>query len=127
MRCKNVIMVIIFTQHISNVEVVGEQWWKTINYKKVVVHNRQSGNDRKTYEFFNDVDEILSKKPNIVPDFMISSSTLGDSTKQIRSQKRKQVESEEEDYLSGDSLTEIDESGIISDENIKKNENTDSR
>ena len=54
-----------------------ESRWRTMTkqYKAVVDHNSTSGNERKTYKYYNEIDEILGCKPNIVPLATASSSS----------------------------------------------------
>lgn len=36
-------------------------------YKRVKDHNSRGGNNRETFEYFEDIDEVLGCKPNITP------------------------------------------------------------
>ena len=49
---------------------------KTITraYKSVKDNNSKSGSSRKTYEYEKDLDDLYEKRPNIKPDFVLSSS-----------------------------------------------------
>lgn len=50
--------------------------WKGFKktYKKIKDHNNTSGSDRKQWEFFNAMDDLLGKKPEITPVAVCSSS-----------------------------------------------------
>ena len=80
-----------------------ETRWRTMvkTYKKTVDHNRQSGNDRKSCLFYNELDEILGKKPNVTPKVTYSSSGYGNSYNKK--------------FLSEDASLDVDE-GEIEDE-----------
>lgn len=60
--------------------------WKGLKdmYKNIKQHNEKSGNDAKKWIFFNDMDEFMYKKPEIVPPATCSSSRglqINNSTK----------------------------------------------
>lgn len=58
--------------------------WKCLKdtYKNVKKHNDTSGNDIKEWEFYDDINEFLHKKPEITPEATCSSN-LGLSVKGI--------------------------------------------
>lgn len=50
--------------------------WKTLlaAYRRVVDHNNKSGNDRKEFQFLDEMKEILVHNPSVTPQFTISSA-----------------------------------------------------
>ena len=51
-----------------------------IEYKRVKDHNSRSGNDRETFEYLEEVDEVLGCKPNITPKRVLECGLAADDT-----------------------------------------------
>ena len=49
-------------------------------YKRVKDHNSRSGNDRETFEYFEEIDEVLGCKPNIAPKRILECGLAADDT-----------------------------------------------
>ena len=49
-------------------------------YKRVKDHNSRSGNDRETFEYLEEVDEVLGCKPNITPKRVLECGRAADDT-----------------------------------------------
>ena len=49
-------------------------------YKRVKDHNSRSGNDRVTFEYFEEIDEVLGCKPNITPKRVLECGLAADVT-----------------------------------------------
>ena len=53
------------------------KWGKlTIKQKKIEDHNSKSGNDRKTWKFYDELSQCLAKDPSVTPVCTLESSTL---------------------------------------------------
>ena len=70
------------------------------SYKKTVDHNRKSGNDRKVCSYYEELDKLLCDKPNITPEYTISSSGFGD-TKKRKIAETDMSDSDAESNISG--------------------------
>ena len=49
-------------------------------YKRVKDHNSQSGNNRESFEYFDEMDEVLGSKPNITPKEVVECGLAEDAT-----------------------------------------------
>ena len=49
-------------------------------YKRVKDHNSQSGNDRETFEYFEEINQALGCKPNITPKHVLECGLAADDT-----------------------------------------------
>ncbi|XP_028410979.1 uncharacterized protein LOC114533613 [Dendronephthya gigantea] len=70
-----------FNEEIDDVYTTGDQCqskWKKLEqkYKDVKLHNSQSGNNRKEWEFYDLMDDVIGNNPNVVP--VCTMSTIGD-------------------------------------------------
>ena len=104
-----------------------ETRWRTMlkQYKKVVDHNRQSGNDRKTCQYFDELNDILSEKPDVTPQVTFSSSGFGDAKhygkkKKLNNNNVEAEEGDEEGDSDDDELHEEDDNTVQLKENSKR-------
>jgi hypothetical protein len=73
-----------------NSDQVAGRWKSLLRaYKNVKDHNKKSGNGKKTYEYENELNDILGNDPVINPSFTLSSSS------DIPTEKRKVAESDD--------------------------------
>jgi len=56
--------------------------WKNLTrrYREVIDHNNTSGNDKKTYPFYDELSDIYGYRPNVNPAATTSSMSISDST-----------------------------------------------
>lgn len=80
-----------------NSEQVAGRWKSLLRaYKNVKDHNKKSGSGTKSYEYENELNDILSNDPIISPTFTISS----DASMASSAEKRKLNESDDSDDTS---------------------------